>query len=521
MANPILFKSAARQAPAADGRNDAGGRAYAFSPQHALAQYAATGCLNQTYYVTATDHLQRLPTLCAQVPADFIARTAVYCRQKGLMKDVPALLCAVLAARDPKLLELVFDRVIDDPKMLRNFVQIVRSGVAGRQSFGSLPKRLIRRWLEARSDEAIFRADVGQSPSMADIVKMVHPRPVTQSRASLYGYLLGRPQEMAALPALVQAFEAWKEDPSAPLPNLPFQKLTALPLNAAQWQAIARRAPWQMTRMNLNTFARHGVFSSPEITRLVADRLRNADLVRRSRVFPYQLLAAYYQIGADVPAEVKDALQDALEIAVSNVPAVPGRVVVAPDVSGSMQSPVTGHRKGATSQVRCVDVAALVAAAILRQNRDAEVLPFECSVVRLALNPRDSVMTNARLLASVGGGGTNCSAVLADLNARQAKADLVMYVSDNESWMDTTAQGRHNLPATGTMAEWSVFRQRNPRARLVCLDLQPNATTQARERDDILNIGGFSDTVFDVIAAFAKGELGGSHWVGEIDKTPV
>jgi 60 kDa SS-A/Ro ribonucleoprotein len=179
---------------------------------------------------------------------------------------------------------------------------------------------------------------------------------------------------------------------------------------------------------------------------------------------------------------------------------------------------VTGHRQGAMSKVRCIDVAALVAASILRQNREAEVLPFECKVLRVSLNPRDSVMTNARALASLPAGGTNCSAVLADLNARKVRADLVIYVSDNESWMDTTCHGRFGGSPTATMMEWTKFKQRNSAARLVCLDIQPYATTQASERQDILNIGGFSDSVFKVIAAFAAGELGPDHWIGEIER---
>ena len=39
-------------------------------------------------------------------------------------------------------------------------------------------------------------------------------------------------------------------------------------------------------------------------------------------------------------------------------------------------------------------------------------------------------------------------------------------------------------------------------SRLVCIDLQAYATTQAPDRNDILNIGGFSDAVFEVLAAF-------------------
>jgi 60 kDa SS-A/Ro ribonucleoprotein len=53
---------------------------------------------------------------------------------------------------------------------------------------------------------------------------------------------------------------------------------------------------------------------------------------------------------------------------------------------------------------------------------------------------------------------------------------------------------------------------------MVCIDIQPYGTTQAKERKDILNIGGFSDQVFDVIADFAKGDLNADHWVSVIEK---
>ncbi len=66
--------------------------------------------------------------LCADIDAEFIAKTAVFCRERGFMKDMPALLCAVLSVKDRELLARVFPRVIDNAKMLRNFVQIMRSG---------------------------------------------------------------------------------------------------------------------------------------------------------------------------------------------------------------------------------------------------------------------------------------------------------------------------------------------------------------------------------------------------------
>jgi 60 kDa SS-A/Ro ribonucleoprotein len=514
MANKTLFKSlVGKLIPLADARNEHNAPAYALTPKQALAQYAATGCLSATFYAGAEEQLAVVLALCEKVSPVFVAKTAVYARERGLMKDMPALLLAVLAAKDVRLLAQVFPRVVDNGKMLRNFVQVVRSGAAGRKSFGSAPKRLMREWLEARDPSALFRASVGQSPSFADIVKMVHPRPRDAEREALYGYLVGREFDVEALPRLVRRFEAFKAGDRSLVPDVPFQMLTALELGTAEWTAIARRAPWRMTRMNLNTFARHGVFEQPGLAELIAQRLADPEQVKKARVFPYQLMMAYASADERVPEVVLDAIQDAMETAISNVPQIEGKVYVCADVSGSMRSPVTGHRKGATTAVRCVDVAALVAAAVLRRNPRAEVLPFEHEVVKgLKLNPRDSVMTNARKLAAVGGGGTNCSAPLRLLNERKAKGDLVIYVSDNESWVDAKA-GR----GTATMREWAAFKHRNPRALMACIDVQPYQTVQAAESSDVLNIGGFSDQVFDVIADFAAGRLNPDHWVGVIE----
>jgi 60 kDa SS-A/Ro ribonucleoprotein len=517
MANLQLFKTRrGAQLPAADALNEAGGVAYSLSPKHQLAQLAATGCLNNTFYAQAQNQLDAVLALAREVDPVFVAKTAVYARRAGHMKDMPALLAASLAVRDVALLAKVFPRVVDNGKMLRNFVQMLRSGAVGRKSLGTRPKKLVQQWLLEATEAQLLNASVGNTPSLADVVKMVHPKPAEAWRAAWFAWVIDRPYALEALPPVTQAFERFKRDRSLEVPGVPFQMLTALELDAQAWAQIAQRGSWQMVRQNLNTFARHGVFELPGLAEAVAAKLRDPQAVAKARVLPYQLMAAFTATGAEVPHVVKEALQDAMELALANVPAFEGRVVVCPDVSGSMSSPVTGHRGSATSAVRCIDVAALVAAAVLRCNADARVLPFETKVVSLKLNPRDSVMTNAAKLAAVGGGGTSCSAPLALLNKEKAQADLVVLVSDNESWADP-ARGR----GTATMQEWAAFKQRNPKARMVCIDIQPYATTQAQERDDVLNIGGFSDEVFKLLAVYAAGGLGADHWVGVIEETSI
>ena len=132
MANKTLFQRLFGKAiPNTDAINFECAPAYKLSPKQSLAQYAATACFNNTFYADADFQLNGVLDACAAVESEFIARTAVYARRHSFMKDMPALLCAVLASRDLGLHEAVFEKVIDDTKMLRNYVQIVRPAASG------------------------------------------------------------------------------------------------------------------------------------------------------------------------------------------------------------------------------------------------------------------------------------------------------------------------------------------------------------------------------------------------------
>lgn len=497
--------------------NEAGGTAYKLSDKATLAQYAMTGCFNGTYYTSDTDQLKKTLELANKADPKFVAKLAVYARQKGLMKDMPAVLAAVVAGKDPELLSKIFDKVIDNPKMLRNFVQVIRSGATGRKSLGTRPKKLVQKYLESLNDEQLFKADVGNDPSLQDIIKLVHPRPTNKQRSAMYGYLLDKEYSKRDLCKLAKEYESFKKEMKGEIPEVPFQMLTALPLTDEHWKQIADNATWNQIRMNLNTFARHNVLADKKMVDALAAKLSDPEQVRKSKTFPYQLFTAYLNVDSTIPVKLTNALQDAADASLDNVPEFPGKIYVMVDTSGSMGSPVTGNRGSVTTKMRCVDVAALFAAAILRKNPDTEIIPFDTSVhVGHRFNPRDSIMTNAKTLASFGGGGTNCSSALEYVNRKAGKGDLVIYVSDNESWVDSS-----RYRSTATMTEWNKFKTNNKGAKLVCIDIQPYGTTQAHDRDDILNVGGFSDQVFDVIARFV--ELGNNKdlWIKTIESVTL
>lgn len=516
MANKTVFNvgNRGKTVKPANTLNEAGGYAYNQGKEHALAQYVVTGTLNGTYYASAGEQVDSILENAKGCSVDFLGQAAVYARKTAKMKDTPALLAAILATRGEEGLQMltqVFDTVINNQKQLRNFVQILRSGKVGRKSFGTAVKRMIQNWLRSQDGDQLFYQSVGNDPSLADVVKMVHPRPANKEQEAFFGWLLGRKYNKRYLPKLLKQFEAYKENPGeVEVPVVDFRMLTALNLGKEQWSDIARNASWNMLRMNLNTFQRHGCFDDKKLVKQVAAKLADMEEVRKHNVFPYQLLTTFQAVEGQVPMELCLALQDAMEVATGNVPELKGNVAVCIDVSGSMQSAVTGNREGSTTKTKCVDVAALVAASVMRKNNSAELIPFDTAVHNMRLNPRDSVMTNARKLA-ISGGGTDCSIALAHLLVHDIRCNSVIYLSDNQSWYknmpgysDTWTPG-HGRATTMAVA-WAKYKSRNPKAKLVCIDLQPYGTVQVPDDKDVLNIGGFTDSVFDVVANFVNGD---------------
>jgi 60 kDa SS-A/Ro ribonucleoprotein len=235
--------------------------------KHALAQFVSTSCLNGTFYTSDKDQLEIVKKLMVDCDPEFLGKLAVYGRQVSFMKDMPSLLCAYLAGevgkagvksetqdRKTAVLRKIFPHVIDNGKMLCNFVQMVRSGQFGRKNMGHCASKLVSEWFESRSPASIFRQSIGNNPSLGDVIKLTRPKPNTPEKAALFAYLCGSKIEtdgeggkhlrsyykdikdntvklahqhpFGALPEIVLEYEAWKADRTRPTPKLDFDSST-------------------------------------------------------------------------------------------------------------------------------------------------------------------------------------------------------------------------------------------------------------------------------------------------------
>lgn len=535
MVNQGLFQSSKSRLPRANVINLAGGLAYQLEAKHALAQLAATGTFNGTFYATGASQLDEMIKLVNAVDDnDFLAKLAIYSRQRAFMKDMPAALIAVLSTRDAKLTHKIFDQVIDNGRVLRTLFQMVRSGQFGRVGLSSSLKRAFQRWFNSASVPGLLSASIGNDPSLRDVMRMARPRPIDDSRRALFGWLTNRPvenwapatqidlpKEVDALLRFRSATRASEQISALRNVSIRWDLLADSAIDSSVWKVIAEQMGPQALRMNLNTLQRHGVLQDAGFVDSIAKRIADDDAVKRSRQFPYQFFAAYLNASADIPNKIRKALHQAAEISCGNIPQLAAPIVIGLDVSGSMQWTTTGSRgRGASSKVRCVDAAALFAAAMLRVNPDSIVVPFDTSAYQTKIDPNDSILSIAERLAAYGGGGTDCSLPLAFANQnlkKQTYAGCVL-VSDNESWVGS---GRYG--STAVMTEWKKFYASQKTAsqvpKLVCLDIQPNSTTQAPESADVLNIGGFSDSVFKVVAGFLSGD--NDRFIKEIESIEI
>lgn len=540
MANSQLFASE-RSAPSVPGvvvENNAGGRAYETTAEHSLAQYAMTGTFSNTFYVDARAQLEDVLKLTEKVSPEFIAKLAIYARQKGYMKDMPAFLLAILGNKDVKLAELIFSQVIDNGKMLRNFVQMIRSGVTGRRSLGNALKRCVNTWLTKATLNQLLNASIGNDPSLGDVIKMTHPKPSEPWQDAFFTWQIGKPASLEALPQKCQDYDAFMKavalkaegnDVALPeLPDVPFLMLSSLTLSAEQWKVLVPRMTWTQLRMNLNMLARNNVFDDKENVARIAAKLRDPETIAQARPMPYQMLATYVNVDkAVIPRAIIDALHDAFEISVNNAPTIDGRLVVALDVSGSMNSPITGTRKGQTTKVTNTMAGSLMMASLLRKNPDVLPLAFSTQVydLRNHVEPRNAVLSTAQQLAGINGGGTACWMPFMACIEHNLEADLFIMISDNESWFGdpagTNIHSMYQSSRTRTGQAWAEYKKKFPNAKLVCIDISPNTSVQVNDQRDVLNIGGFSDNVFDLISLFAEGKIGKEYWVGEIKKVTL
>lgn len=486
-------------------RNYEGAQAYALNP--ALALYAAvvTASLSDQFYETAPDRLVRIRELVAQNDPYFVAQLAVYARETMHLRSVPLVLAVELArlhAGDGLVGRLV-SRVVQRADEIAELLACYQSanGRTGTKRLNRLSKQVQRGLAEAfnRFDAYQFAkydrvaSDRAAEVRLRDALFLVHPKAKSGEQQAIF--------DQIATDALPTPY-TWETELSA-LGQRGFDSDAARQAAfRATWEELifSGKVGYMALLRNLRNLLEAGV--SREAVAHVARVLGNAHAVANSKQLPFRFLSAYREVKAvqsgHVPL-VLDALERAVAHAAANIRGFDEttRVVLAADVSGSMQRPVS-----ARSNVQNFDVGLLLA--MLLQSRCAYVTTGMFGDRWKAIQvPRTNILANVeefhRREGEVGY-ATNGHLVVQDLLDRRVVADKVMLFTDCQLW------DSHTGNQTGLAAVWRRYKILAPQARLYLFDLAGYGNAPLRVNDaDVAFIAGWPDKIFDVLAALESG----------------
>lgn len=256
-----------------------------------------------------------------------------------------------------------------------------------------------------------------------DVIELVHPKPKAPWQAALFKAILDEKYvrksgdtepDFSSLPTLQSARDldaTPTEERRAKLREVGTTGLYSagwtwerlggwLPggMDAEAWETVIPAMGYMATIRNLRNFEEAGI--GKESVRLVNDRISDPAAVAKSRQLPFRFWSAHKNSGS---LKFAQALEEALELSLSNVPPLGGKSLVLIDVSGSMHA--TMSRK---STIMRWEAGAVLAAAI--RGSGVDLVGFGTSSAKLKA-PASILRTvqAVELLVRDGrlGGGTN------------------------------------------------------------------------------------------------------------------
>lgn len=478
--------------------NHEGAPAFALTKELELYTAVATAGLSDQFYEKESDKLQRIIKLIAKNDAAFVAKLAVYVREQMYLRSIPLVLTVELAklhSGDDLVLKLtsrVVQRADEITELLAYYA--VANQRADVKQLNKLSKQLQKGLAEAfnKFDEYQFaKYNREAKVKLRDALFLVHPKAKDDAQQALFNKI--------AKDGL-QAPYIWEVELSA----LGQQKFDSVELKKeafkAKWEELifSNKIGYMAVLRNLRNILETEV--SKEALDKVCNYLRNEQAVKRSKQLPFRFLSAYRELKElknGRVSKVLDALEDAVVYSAANIAGYDEstKVVIAADVSGSMQKAIS-----AKSKVQNFDIGLMLA--MLLQSRCDNVITGMFGDTWKVINvPKKNILANVmefhRREGEVGY-ATNGYLVIQDLIQRKKVVDKIMVFTDCQLW---------NSHGSDQMVDvWKRYKKLAPAAKLYLFDLAGYGNTPLNVlRDDVFLIAGWSDKVFDVLAAIEKG----------------
>lgn len=492
--------------------NYEGAKAYRMSPEMELYTAVVTASLSNKFYEKQEDTLKRIVELIGKVDPRFVAKLAIYTREKMYLRSIPMVLAVELAKvhRGDSLVKNTVNRVIrraDEITEMLAYYQLSNAR-EGEKKLNKLSKQ-VQKGIAAsfnKFDEYQFaKYNRPSDVTLKDALFLTHPKASSDEQQALFNKIVNDALEVPYTweVELSRLGQATYENDAA--------KKAAF---TAKWEELidSGKLGYMALMRNMRNILQADVSSLH--ARKVATRLADPQQVSRSKQLPFRFLAAYReirQVDSIYTSYFLSSLEKAVKVSAENIKGfdLDTRLVLAADVSSSMYSPVS-----AKSKIRCYDIG-LMLSMLMRYRSENVITGIFGDRWKVVNLPQESILANTEKLNKIEGSvgySTNGHKVIDYLISKSQVVDKVMIFTDLQMW-DNQSVG------ASLQKSWKKYKKSiAPDAKLYLFDLQGYGKTPLRVNDnDVFLIGGWSDKIFEVLAAIESG----SNALKEIEKINV
>lgn len=449
--------------------NKSGHVAYAMKDKEKLVTQVLCSFFNEKkFYGDNSDETKETIERVVSTDPAFVANLAVYARKEFNMRSVSHVLLSILAhepAGKPYTRNAVKAACLrgdDATEIMACYLDMF-----GKPIPNALRKGLADVLTGFNEYTLAKYKGTGKTVKMRDLLCLCRPTPKDDAQSEMWKRCLENKLEVPY---------TWETE------------LSAKGNNADTWKALIDSG--KVGYMALLRNLRNILLANPSNIDKVYDTISNPEAVRRSRQLPFRFLSAYKEVRGMGSSRLFDALEDAVEASVENLPKLPGRTVIAVDVSGSM-----GCTISAKSSVHCYEIAVMLGLIASKICDDSIFYTFNNSIGKHPTSKRAGVLNAACNFRC--GGGTYMELPFMQMIKDNVQADRVIILSDNEcnSYWRTPVQALADKYRKGTGNDIWVH----------AVDLQGYGTQQFHGAKTNI-ITGWSEKVLEFILLAEQGK---------------
>lgn len=491
--------------------NVAGGEAFQESTELELVSLLLTSMVQDQFYRSAGQSLDRLTTLVDALvkggKAYFVAQAGVYARREFGLRSITHALAALMArrVRGADWTKDFYNAIVKRPDDMLEIMAIVLA--TGKNVPNALKDGFARALI--RMDEynlAKYRGE-GKAVKMVDVVNLVHPGD------RHFDNLLNASPLRKLMSGTLAPANTWETGLSGAGQKSGNIK-EKMKMKAEVWSDLLKnkKIGYLALLRNIRNIAE--TVTDEETIRIAVDAIQDRNAIKKSLIFPFQIHTAYdiIKVGSNgirmgpnekmvdpiVRRLFMKALAHAADLSLDNVPRFEGSTLIAMDLSGSM----TGGAVGTSTAAK---VGGLFAAALWKRNDGADLMEFGTSAIYTSMDMvQNPLFTIAEHLANAGLGGTNFNEIF---RMARRKYDRIIIISDCQAWEE------FNTPKKA-LDQYKILAGADP--HIFSLDLCGLGTLQFPE-NRVYALAGFSNKVFDVMQMLENDRLAMINTIKKID----